>query len=62
MGEGGKTSNAAKPASGFWAYASKEAEDYDLMYYVWGTLLFLTFYFLVHLVIHLLFMKYNSVY
>ena len=51
-----------KYESGFWAYASQEAEDYDVTYYVKGTLVFIAFYFLLHLLVHLACVSCSTVY
>ena len=39
-----------------------KAPDYNKMYYLKGTISFLAFYFLVHLVVHIICCKYNRVY
>ena len=49
-------------ASGFWAYASLEAEDFEVMYYVKGTIFFILFYLFIHLIVHCICATCNSVY
>ena len=48
--------------SDFWEYAAMRTPDHNKLYYLKGTIAFLAFYFLVHLVIHVLCNKYNRVY
>ena len=58
----GQTTAHVKYEPGFWAYASMEAEDYDAMYYVKGTIVFVAFYFFLHLLVHILCVSCSSVY
>ena len=53
---------AFKPSEYFWTYAAMKAPDHNELYYLKGTIAFLAFYFLVHMIIHLISMKYNRVY
>ena len=46
----------------FWTYAAMKAPDHNEMYYLKGTFAFLAFYFLIHLLIHVLCLRYNKVY
>ena len=56
------TAHVQGTASDFWEYAAMRTPDHNKLYYLKGTLAFLAFYFLVHLVIHVLCNRYNRVY
>ena len=46
----------------FWTYAAMKAPDHNAPYYLKGTIAFLAFYFFVHLLIHVICIRYNRVY